>query len=180
MAWRLADKNILMVIAPEQFRDEELNHPKEIFEKEGAKVTIACKQMGKCSGMLGATAKPNILIKDAKANDYDAVIVVGGNGSPEHLWNDSQLHNLVQLADKSGKVVAAICLSGAVLAKAGVLKNREATIYETPESLKELEKGGAKFLRKDVVVSGKVITANGPEAAKNFGKAIVEGIINSH
>ena len=177
MAGRLSGKNILMVIAPKNFRDEELNHPKEIFEKEGAKVTIGCKQMGKCSGMLGATATPDILIKDAKADDYDAVIVVGGNGSPEHLWNDSQLHKVIQDADKSGKVVAAICLSGAVLAKAGVLKNREATVYETPESLKERQNGGAKFIRKDVVVFGKTITANGPEAAKDFGKAIVEGII---
>jgi len=101
--------------------------------------------MGKSSGMLGATATPNILIKDARANDYDAVVVIGGMGSPEHLWDDTQLHRLLQDADKSGKIVAAICLSGAVLAKAGVLKNREATVYETPESLKELERGGAKF-----------------------------------
>jgi len=92
-----------MVIAPKNFRDEELNHPKEIFEKEGAKVTIACKQMGKSSGMLGATATPNILIKDARANDYDAVVVIGGMGSPEHLWDDTQLHRLLQDADKSGK-----------------------------------------------------------------------------
>jgi protease I len=177
MAGKLTGKNILMVIAPKNFRDEELNHPKEIFEREGAKVTIGCKQTGKCLGMLGATATSNILIKDAKANDYDAVIVVGGNGSPEHLWNDGQLHKLVQDADRAGKVVAAICLSGAVLAKAGVLKNREATVYETPESLKELQNGGAKFIRKDVVVYGKTITANGPEAAKSFGNAIVEKIL---
>lgn len=177
MTAKLAGKNILMVIAPKQFRDEELNHPKEIFEKEGAKVTIACKQMVKCSGMLGATATPDILIKDAKDCDYNAVVVVGGNGSPEHLWNDSQLHKLLQDADKSGKVVAGICLSGAVLAKAGVLKNKEATVYETPESLRELQNGGAKFTRKDVVVSGNIITANGPEAAKNFGNSIAEAII---
>lgn len=177
MTAKLAGKNILMVIAPKQFRDEELNHPKEIFEKEGAKVTVACKQMGKCSGMLGATATPDILIKDAKDGDYNAVVVVGGNGSPEHLWNDSQLHKLLQDADKSGKVIAGICLSGAVLAKAGVLKNKEATVYETPESLRELQNGGAKFTRKDVVVSGNIITANGPEAAKNFGNSIAEAII---
>jgi len=180
MAQKLTGKNILMVIAPKNFRDEELNHPKEIFEKEGAKVTIGCKQMGKCSGMLGATATPNILIKDAKANDYDAVIVVGGNGSPEHLWNDSQLHKLIQEADKSNKVIAAICLSCAVLAKAGILKNREATVYETPESLKELQNGGAKFIKKDVIVFGKTITANGPAAAKDFGKAITEAIIKRY
>src|SRR3989304_9499134 len=165
MTGKLAGKKILIVIAPKNFRDEELNHPKEIFEKEGAKVTIGCKQMGKCSGMLGAAATPDILIKDAKADDYDAVIVVGGNGSPEHLWNDSQLYKVIQDADKSGKVVAAICLSGAVLAKAGVLKNREATVYETPESLKELQNGGGGGLKKEVVILGEGITEKKPEGA---------------
>ncbi|MBI3600780.1 MAG: DJ-1/PfpI family protein [Nitrospinae bacterium] len=177
MSGKLAGKNILMVIAPERFRDEELNHPKEIFEKEGGMVKIACKRTGKCTGMFGATATPDMLIKDAKSADYDAVAVVGGMGSPEHLWGDAQLHKLLQEADKAGKVVAAICLSGAVLARAGILKNKEATVFETPESLKELQKGGARFVRKDVVISGKIITANGPEAAKSFGTAIVEGII---
>jgi protease I len=177
MSGKLAGKNILMVIAPEQFRDEELNHPKEIFEKEGGRVKIACKRTGKCTGMFGAAATPDILIKDAKAADYDAVAVVGGMGSPAHLWGDAQLHKLLQEAERAGKVVAAICLSGAVLAGAGVLKNKEATVYETPDSLKELQKGGAKFIRKDVVTTGKIITANGPEAARDFGRAIVEGII---
>lgn len=177
MAGKLAGKNILMVIAPEQFRDEELNHPKEIFEKEGGKVKIACKRTGKCSGMFGAVASPDMLIKDAKAVDYDAVVVVGGMGSPDHLWGDAQLHKLLQDADKAGKVVAAICLSGAVLARAGVLKNKEATVFETSDSLKELQKGGAKFIRKDVVTAGKTITADGPEAARDFGRAILEGII---
>jgi len=170
---RLAGTRILMVIAPAQFRDEELLEPQKIFADAGAEVVVASRQLGEARGMLGARSKPDILIKDARPGDYDAIVVVGGMGSPEHLWDDADLHKLIKDMDQSGKVVSGICLSGAVLARAGVLKEKQATVWPMPESLAALDQGKARYVKQPVVYDGRIITANGPEAAREFAQTIV-------
>ena len=176
MVAKLSGKRVLLVIAPEQFRDEELLKPKEVFLSEGASVTIAACRLGEAKGMFGTTIKPDLLLSDVKYEDYDACVVVGGMGSPAHLWADSKLHTILQSLYKSNKVVAAICLSGAVLAKAGVLKGKKATVWAMPESLAALAEGGANYVKEHVVRDGLVVTADGPEAAGKFAQSVVEAI----
>jgi len=169
----LEGKKVLFVICQENFRDEELAHPREEVANAGASVAVAAREKAPAKGMLGAVENPDVRIRDAKASDYDAVVAIGGRGTPEHLWNDEDLHKLLREAKAAGKIVGGICLSGATLAIAGVLKGVEATCYETEASRKEMRKGGAVFVGKPVVVSGKIVTANGPPAARDFGKALV-------
>lgn len=169
----LQGTKVLMVIAPEQFRDEELLVPKEEFEGAGATVQVAASKLGPAQGMLGATYNPEVLLKDQRAQDWDAVVVVGGMGSPQYLWNDADLLRLLKDAYAQGNVVSAICLSGAALANAGVLKGKQATVWPMPESLKALADGGANYVKKPVVHDGKVITADGPEAASSFAQTII-------
>ena len=176
MAAKLSGKRVLLVIAPEQFRDEELLEPKKVFVSEGAEVTIAACKLGDAKGMLGATAKPDLLLKNVSPENYDACIVVGGMGSPAHLWDDKDLHLILQSMHNRNKVVAGICLSGAVLARAGVLKGKKATVWAMPESLAALKEGGASYQKEPVVRDGLVITAEGPEAAGKFAQTIVEAI----
>lgn len=171
---KLQGTKVLMVIAPDQFRDEELLVPKEKLEEQGAQVKVAACKLGQAKGMLGATYNPEVLIKDQQVQDFDAVVVVGGMGSPQYLWNDSDLLSLLKEASQQGKVVAAICLSGAVLANAGVLKGKKATVWPMPESLKALSGGGATYVKQPVVKDGKVVTADGPEAAPAFAQTIIE------
>jgi len=78
-------KKILMIIASQNFRDEELLTPKKIFEKNDFKVEIASSSLNIATGMLGARIKPEILINDVKVKDYEAVIFVGGVGATELL-----------------------------------------------------------------------------------------------
>jgi protease I len=176
MAAKLSGKRVLLVIAPEQFRDEELLKPKELFMKEGAEVAIAAKKLGEAKGMLGATAKPDLLLTDVKPENYDACVVVGGMGSPAHLWDDHDLHTILQTLCKNNKVVAGICLSGAVLARAGVLKGKKATVWAMPESLAAMTEGGAKYVKEPVVRDGLVVTGEGPEAAEKFAQTVMEAI----
>ena len=83
MAAKLSGKRVLLVIAPEQFRDEELFQPQAIFKSEGAHTTIAACKLGEAKGMLGGTVQPDLLISDVKAENYDACVeVIGGMGSP--------------------------------------------------------------------------------------------------
>ena len=82
--------------------------------------------------------------------------------------------NLAKDADAKGKVVAAICIAPRILANAGLLEGVKATCYESEtEAIKKL---GADFQPNDVVRDGKFVTANGPHAATDFGKAIAQAL----
>lgn len=170
----LAGMKVLFAICQENFRDEELAYPREEVEAAGARVHVAARGKAPARGMMGAVVEPDLAIRDARAADYDAVVAVGGRGTPEFLWNDEDLHKLLRDARAAGKVVAGICLSGATLAIAGVLSGVEATCYPTDASRKEMSKGGAIFVGRPVVVSGKIVTADGPPAAREFGRALVK------
>jgi protease I len=171
---KLTGKKVLMVIAPEDFRDEELAQPKAILEREGATVTVASTTRGPCSGMLGARVTPDTTIAAEKASAYDAVVVVGGGGSPGYLWGNAPLHQILRDAQQANKVIGGICLSGAALARAGVLAGKNATVWRTDESIAEMRVGKAKLSDAPVVVDGKVVTANGPQAADDFGRKIAQ------
>jgi len=171
---KLTGKKVLMVIAPEDFRDEELATPKAILEKDGATVTVASTRAGACSGMLGARVTPDTTLAAESAETYDAVVVVGGGGSPAHLWGNAALAQILRDAKTANKVIAGICLSGAALARAGVLAGKNATVWRTDESIAEMREGRAKLSDAPVVVDGRVVTANGPDAANDFGRKIAQ------
>ena len=173
---KLSGVKVLMVIAQEQFRDEELLEPKEILEEAGAMITVASTKEGEAHGMLGTTVTADTVIDRVNSGDYHAIVVVGGMGSPEFLWNNAVLHKLLQQCQKDGKVVAGICLSGAALAKAGVLASKNATVWATEESLQALEAGQARYSQEHVVADGNIITADGPQAAGEFGQALLSAL----
>lgn len=164
---------LLFAIAPEQFRDEELEIPKQTFEEAGIGVDLASTVAGTCTGMLGCTAEAAMAFEDAKSDDYAGIVVVGGSGSQEHLWGSERLRDLVRSFFEQGKVVAAICLAPVVLARAGVLAGRQATVYPSPAAVAEMKKAGANFLEIPVVADMQVVTASGPEAAAQFADTII-------
>jgi len=166
----------LFILAPENFRDEEFTEPFDALEDAGAVCDVTGPGSGEFKGMLGMTVAPTIPLEEASAADYDAVIVVGGSGSRKHLWSNQRVLNLVSAAAEDGLVVAGICMSGAVLANAGVLDGKRATVFETPESVEALAQGGAEYVKEPVVADGNVITAEGPGAAADFAAKILEAL----
>ena len=169
-------KKILLVIAQEQFRDEECFVPKKLFEAAGVKVTVAAESMKTAKGMLGGTIKPDITISEANIDDYDAIVISGGSGSRKYLWNNKELHELVKEADALKKVISAICISPVVLARAGILKGKESTVFKSSDTVRELKEYGAAYLDSEVVVSGRVVTGRDPASADAFGKAVLEAL----
>lgn len=170
---KITGKNVVMVIASQGFRDEELSEPKSLIEKAGGKVVVASSSLNTATGMLGKKVKPDVLLKDVKADDFDAVVFVGGAGASEY-WNDATAHSLAKDAVRKGKLVCAICIAPVTLANAGVLDGKRATVWKSEAS--KLEAKGAKYTGKDVQVDGKIITANGPPASKAFGREIVKAL----
>jgi protease I len=166
----LSTRKALMVIAPRDFHDEELSTPQELFKLKGVKVTVAAATSEAASGMYGARVKPDILLKDARAADYDAIIFVGGDGASVY-YQDADALGLAIEAQKQNKVLGAICIAPLILGKAGVLEGKKATV--SPFAAKDLKDAGAIYTGENVEVDGKIITGKGPGAAEEFGRAIL-------
>ena len=129
---RLGDRNILMIIARKNFRDEEFLRPRDLFESEDAKITVASTATGTATGMLGAKVTPDTLIDDitdANLKKFDAVVFIGGTGAEEYLWGNKRVQEIAKSLFNSGKIVAAICLSPVILARTGILKGKRATVF---------------------------------------------------
>jgi len=171
----LQDKKIAMIIAQQDFRDEELFIPRSIFLAEGATVKIVSAKKGKALGSYGGVIDVDLTLEKLKVSDFDAIIFVGGSGAVKYL-DDERCHQIAQEAVNKNKVVGAICIAPAILARAGVLKDKKATVWRTSldkSAVKILEEEGAIYQPDSVVIEGKIITANGPTAARKFGEAIV-------
>jgi protease I len=170
-------KKAVIIIAFRDFRDAEYFVPKEILEKAGVEVKTASNKMGTAVGADGGDTKVDLLISQINPAEFDAVVFVGGPGCLNALDNEDS-YRVARETVSQGKVLASICISPVILAKAGVLTGKRATVWNdfTKSQAKILEKEGAIFEEKPVVVDGKIITANGPSAAKDFGLAIVENL----
>jgi protease I len=164
---------LLVAIAPERYRDEELDGPIAVFRRAGIGSDIASTKTGTCTGMLGGTAHATLSFDRASPSQYAGLVVIGGAGSPAHLWDNKDLLQLAGSFYRERKIVAAICLSPVVLARAGLLTGKKATFYTTPDSFAEMKAGGAVIVDAPVVTDIPFITANGPAAATAFGEAIV-------
>jgi len=171
-------KKILMVIAERGFRDEELFAPQKEFVKNGFKVVVASTSVGEAIGKLGAKVRPDTELSKVNFLDYDAIVVVGGPGSSEYLWNNRILYRGLADMLAKGRIVSAICASPVVLAKAGIIKDKKATVFPGDEEITELKKAGAVYIDRDVVVDGRIITGNGPDAAPEFAQEIIKLLKN--
>lgn len=172
-AKRLAGKRVLMVIAPDRFRDEEYREPRAVIEEGGGQVTVASASPAVARGMLGLHVRPDATLDQVRASDYDAVVFVGGSGASRY-WDDPAAHALARDALALGKVVGAICIAPVTLANAGLLKGRRATAW--PAERGRLEAAGAVYTGNPVEEDGRIVTANGPQAARAFGEALARAL----
>ncbi|NOZ64742.1 MAG: DJ-1/PfpI family protein [Caldiserica bacterium] len=170
------NNRVLFLIAAQNFRDEELLITRKMLEEGEFKVVIASSSSPSIArGMLGTKIKPDIPVSRIQVEDYRAIVLIGGAGAKEY-WNNSLVHKLLRQALQKGKVIGAICIAPVTLAKAGILKNRRATVWwsSSIDLRKALKHYGAKFVDKNVVIDGKIITANGPSASEEFGRALLK------
>lgn len=164
-------KKVVMIIAKNDFRDEELLEPKAVLEAKGISVTVASSSLGEAVGALGALAKIDMTIDNVNPSDFDAVIFIGGSGASEY-WDSPVAHNIAKSAAEGKKIVAAICIAPVTLANAGLLSGKRATVWAS--EAETLKQAGAVYTGKEVEIDGNIVTANSPGAAKKFGEAIAE------
>lgn len=165
--------DVVMIIAPSVFRDEEYAEPKLVLESHGVRVTTASVEPGECTGRFGLLAQATISVAQATQSQWDAVIFVGGGGA-EVFFDDPAAHELARNQAKRGGTLAAICIAPSTLAHAGLLTGVSVTAFPSRED--DLKAHGAQWTGAPVTVDGFIITANGPEAATEFGEAIASAL----
>lgn len=166
-------KKILMIIAPDKFRDEELFHTKEVLERQGGDITVVSKKKGVAQGMKGGSFDVRTTYDEVSVEDFDAVVFVGGGGSKVY-FDDPKAHDIAKKAYADNKVVCAICIAPSILANAGLLKGKDATVWKGDEFIGILKNKGANYTGDEVTTDGRIVTGNGPEAAKKFAVAITK------
>lgn len=172
----LENKKVAVIIAFKDFRDEEYFVPKEILAAAGAEIKTASSQKGTAIGADGGEVEVDLLVSEINPADFDAVVFIGGSGALKYLDNEDS-YNVAKQTVSQKKVLASICISPVILAKAGVLEGKKATVWSSPldkSAVKILEEEGVIYQDELVVVDGKIVTGNGPAAAKKFAETIVE------
>ena len=165
---------LLMVVPPDLYHDTEFSDPMLAFDSAGVQVTITSTKTGTIKGVIKDSIQSTLLLKDVKVNKYDAICIMGGKGTGKYLWENEDLKNLIIEFNSKGKIVTAICAGSVCLAKAGILKDKNATTYPVKGFIAQLQNNGAIYSAEPVVVDGKIITSNGPDGARAFGRAIVK------
>ena len=169
----MTQKKVLIVIAPDNFRDEEYREPRAILEARGCQVTVASDRPGTATGMLGMTVTPDTTLDKVAAKDYDLVVFVGGYGA-ETYYNHPTAHAIATETVRAGRPVGAICVAPTILANAGLLKGKNATVWESQS--KALVAGGACYTAGHVEHDGLIITADGPTSARLFGEELARAL----
>lgn len=163
-------KKVLFIVAPENFRDEELFEPMEVLKRDSL-VYVASRGVKKAKGVKGGSVNIDLDIDDVEVDDYDTIIFIGGGGSKIY-FDDKTVQEIARDAYAKGKIVGAICIAPTILANAGLLKGMKATSHSGQED--KLKEKGAAFVYENVVKDGRIVTAIGPHAAKKFGETIKE------
>lgn len=167
-------KKIIMVIAQEGFRDEELLEPKALFEENGYTVVIASPQKGFCKGMLGVVLESDISIDDIVIDSsLKAFVVVGGVNAPS-LMDYPKLGEHLSSVREQNIVLGAICLGPMVVASFGVIDELHATVFCTDDSMSMFKDHKIVYFKEDVLVDETVVTANGPHASTMFAQEVLD------
>jgi|CXWL01.1.fsa_nt_gi protease I len=163
-------KKALLVIAPKGYQDVELNGTRTALEALGFTVTIASTEVGDCIGKFGGTEQATVALRNINVDDYDRIAFIGGPGAHD-LIDDIYAKATAILAAEHSIPLGAICIAPLILANAGLLDGKNATCWDKDGTqFAYLAKNGAIVDQFDpVVVDGLIVTANGPDAAEEFG-----------
>jgi protease I len=176
----MKEKKTAMIIAFKDFRDEEYFIPRQVFKSGGSKITTVSSELGKAIGTYGGEVNVDITLDKLKVDDFDAIIFIGGSGALKYT-EDEICWKIAQESVQKNKVLGAICVGPVILARAGVLSGKKATVWSSPldkSAVKILKEEGAIFEDNQVVQDGNIITANGPQAARKFGETILRTLGN--
>ncbi|NDD27512.1 MAG: DJ-1 family protein [Proteobacteria bacterium] len=166
-----SQSNVLIILSQSRFKDEELKTLQALLVRRKVPMKIAVPVKKEVFGMANTRVKPDLGFDEVSVSDYDAVVFIGGMGVRE-LWDNPQAHAIARETFESGRILAAISTAPVVLARAGLLEGREATVYFSETKL--IAEKGATYTGAAVAVSDNIVTVKGPEAVEKFGLGLLK------
>ncbi len=166
------------ILATHGFEESELKSPKEALEKAGATVHVVSPESGPIKGWKGGdwtgTVDVDRTLADAKASDYDALVLPGGVINPDKLRQDEKAVAFVRDFFTAKKPVGAICHGPWTLVEADVVKGRKVTSYASIKT--DLRNAGANWVDEEVVVDEGLVTSRSPKDLPAFNQKLVEEV----
>src|ERR671937_500996 len=160
----------IAILAENLYEDLELWYPALRLREAGAEVTIVGSGADTYTSKHGYPVQANTRAEEVRAADFDAVIIPGGY-APDHMRRHPAMIKLVREAFQQGKVVAAICHAGWMLASANIVRGRTATSFRSIKD--DMVNAGANWVDREVVRDGTIITSRSPADLPAFMRTIV-------
>ena len=166
----------IALLVDQMFEDSELRVPRDRLREAGHEVTLVGIEAG--AEIAGKQGKERVKIeraaRDVSDADFDALVIPGGY-SPDHLRMDLDAVRLCRRMALAGKPVAAVCHGPSLLIEADVIDDRMVTSW--PSVRTDLLNAGARWVDREVVVDGNLITSRKPDDLPAFCDAILHQLV---
>jgi protease I len=165
----------IAVLVADHYQELEVWYPLFRFREDGAEtVTVGAEVAQTYLSKKGYPVVSDEAIADARAADFDAVVIPGG-WAPEALRQDARMVAFVREMHAAGKVVGAICHAGWMLASAGLARGRRVTCYRAIKD--DVINAGGEYVDQEVVVDGNLITSRMPADLPAFCREIRKALV---
>jgi protease I len=170
------DGRRIAIVATDGFEQSELVEPKTALEAEGAKTDVISLESRNIKGWKkknwGDDVKVDETIDDAKADDYDALLLPGGVMNPDRLRMEPAVVAFVKAFVDAGKPIAAICHGPQILIETGMLAGRKMTSFKSLKT--DMKNAGAMWVDEEVVTDRGLVTSRTPDDIPAFTRKMVE------
>lgn len=168
----------IAILATDGFEQSELVMPRDTLKEAGATVEIISLKAGEIKGWdqkdWGQSVKVDKTLDEASANDYDAIVLPGGQINPDLLRVEPKALKFIRDIFDAEKVVAAVCHAPWLLIETGIAKGRKMTSFKSIKT--DVVNAGAKWEDSEVVVDQGIITSRNPGDLKAFSAKIIEEV----
>ena len=165
----------ILIVATDGFEESELFGPLQILRDKGAAVKLASPDLNPIQATVhddpGKTIRPDLTVHQARAEDYDALILPGGVRNPDQLRTNRAAIDLIRAFADAGKPVAAICHGPWLLVEADLLRGKTATSW--PSIRTDLRNAGANVVDQPAVTDGNIVTSRNPDDVPAFTHAVI-------
>lgn len=165
----------VLIVSTDGFEESELFGPLRILGDKGAEVELASPDLKPIQATVhddpGKMIRPDLTVEDARAEDYDALILPGGVRNPDQLRTNKAAIALIKAFADAEKPVAAICHGPWLLVEADLLRGRTATSW--PSIRTDLRNAGANVVDEPAVTDGNIVTSRKPEDVPAFTEAVI-------
>src|SRR3954467_14393812 len=172
---RISDARVL-IVATDGFEEWELFGPREILQQRGAEGKLASPRAEPIQATVhddpGGTIRPDLTLDQAKAVDFDALILPGGVRNPDALRLNDKAIALIRAFADAGKPVGAICHGPWLLVEADLLRGKRVTGWSSIGT--DLKNAGGNVVDEPAVTDGNIVTSRKPDDVEAFTNALID------